>query len=87
MARPEAGTTEQPRDLARMRQRLDDWRKVNARTVAFPAKLWTSAGRLAQRHGIYATARALGLEYNKLGSAAVLRCSAVRARGKRARRR
>jgi hypothetical protein len=49
-----------------MRQRLDDWRKGNARGVAFPDKLWRSAGRLGQRHGIYVTARALGLEYNKL---------------------
>jgi hypothetical protein len=88
MARPEAGTTEQPRDLARMRQRLDDWRKVNARTVAFPAKLWTSAGRLAQRHGIYATARALGLEYNKLkrfsGGAAMLGGQGKRQAGQKA---
>src|ERR1039458_4202193 len=34
MARTEAGTTEQARDLVRMRQRLDDWRKGNARGVA-----------------------------------------------------
>jgi len=66
MARTEAGTTEQARDLVRMRQRLDDWRKGNACGVAFPDKLWRSAGRLGQRHGIYVTARALGLEYNKL---------------------
>jgi hypothetical protein len=67
MARAEAGTkTQQARELSRMRQRLDDWRKGNARRVAFPEKLWASAGRLARRHGIYPTARALGLEYNKL---------------------
>src|ERR1039458_1507028 len=66
MARAEAGTKRQPRELSRMRERLDDWRKGNARGVAFPEKLWRSAGRLAQRHGIYVTARVLGLEYNKL---------------------
>src|ERR1039457_1334451 len=66
MARPEADTKMQPRSLSRLRERLDDWRKSTARGVAFPEKLWVSAGRLAQRHGIYVTARALGLEYNKL---------------------
>ena len=66
MARPEADTKTQPRSLSRLRERLDDWRKRTARGVAFPEKLWASAGRLAQRHGIYVTARALGLEYNKL---------------------
>jgi hypothetical protein len=66
MARSEAETKTQPRELSRMRQRLNDWRKGNARGVAFPANLWASAGRLAQRHGVFRTARALGLEYNKL---------------------
>lgn len=66
MARSEAETKTRPRELSRMRQRLDDWRKGSAPGVAFPQKLWSSAGRLAQRHGVYVTARVLGLEYNKL---------------------
>jgi hypothetical protein len=49
-----------------MRQRLDDWRGSHRRGVAFPPKLWSAAGRVARRHGVYVTARALGLEYNKL---------------------
>ena len=56
----------QARGLARMRQRLDDWRGSHKRGVAFPPKLWSAAGRVARRHGVYVTARALGLEYNKL---------------------
>lgn len=66
MARAASGTRGQARDLARMRQRLDDWRGSHKRGVAFPAKLWSAAGRVARRHGVYVTARALGLEYNKL---------------------
>ncbi len=66
MARPASGTNGQARDLARMRQRLDDWRGSHKRGVAFPPKLWSAAGRVARRHGVYVTARALGLEYNKL---------------------
>jgi hypothetical protein len=49
-----------------MRQRLDEWRSSHKRRVAFPPKLWSAAGRVARRHGVYVTARALGLEYNKL---------------------
>ena len=66
MARRASGAAGQPRDLVRMRQRLDEWRGGHARGVAFPAKLWSAAARVAQRHGVFRTARALGLEYNKL---------------------
>ena len=66
MAKAETDSTTQPRELSRMRQRLDDGRKSNGRGTAFPQKLWASAGRLAAKHGVYVTARVLGLEYNKL---------------------
>ena len=66
MAKAESDSTAQPRELSRMRQRLDDGRKSNGRGTAFPQKLWASAGRLAAKHGVYVTARVLGLEYNKL---------------------
>ena len=57
---------EHAREVSRMRRRLDEWRKSNAPGTALPRRLWASAGRLARRHGIHRTARALGLEYNKL---------------------
>ena len=66
MARPTSGTSGQARDLARMRQRLDDWRGSHKRGLAFPPTLWSAAVRVAQRYGVFRTARALGLEYNKL---------------------
>src|ERR1700724_1727659 len=66
MVRAASGTRGQARDFARIRQRLDDWRGSHKRGVAFPPKLWSAAGRVARRHGVYVTARALGLEYNKL---------------------
>ena len=69
MARRASETAGQPRDVARVRQRLDDWRGSHNRGVAFPSALWSAAGRVARRHGIYVTARALGLEYNKLKAA------------------
>jgi hypothetical protein len=66
MGRPKADITAQPRELSRLREWLEDWRKGHERGVAFPEKFWVSAGRVARRHGVHATARALGLEYNKL---------------------
>jgi hypothetical protein len=66
MARRARDTAEQPRDLLLMRQRLAEWRASHARGVAFPEALWSAAGRVAQRRGVYLTARTLGLEYNKL---------------------
>jgi len=66
MTRAASGTSGQARDFERMRQRLDDWRGRHNRGVAFPPALWSAAGRVARRHGVFRTARALGLEYNKL---------------------
>lgn len=66
MARSKVDIKAYPRALARMRRRLDDWRSSHGRGTAFPGKLWTAAGRLARKHGVYVSARVLGLEYNKL---------------------
>ena len=66
MARRSIAAAGQPGDLMQLRQRLDEWRGKHARGVAFPAALWSAAGRVAQRRGVYLTARTLGLEYNKL---------------------
>jgi len=63
MARATRG---QVRDLERIRQRLDDWRGSHKRGAAFAPKLWSAVGRVARRHGAYVTARALGLDYNKV---------------------
>ena len=67
-----------------MRQRLDEWRGSHARTVAFPEALWSAAGQVARRRGVYVTARALGLEYNKLKRASGARIARA---GSAARRR
>ena len=66
MGRPKADVNTQPREVSRLRERLDEWRMSRDRGKAFPEEFWVSAGRLALRHGVHVTARALGLEYNKL---------------------
>jgi hypothetical protein len=76
MGRPKADDTAQPRELSRLREWLQDWRKSHERGVALPDKFWASAGRVARRHGVHATARALGLEYNKLKRASGLASAA-----------
>lgn len=63
MSRTENG---QPRDLIRLRQRLDEHRRGSRPGKALPGWAWSAAGRLARCHGVHRTARALGLEYNKL---------------------
>jgi hypothetical protein len=72
MGRPKADVTAQPRELSRLRDWLDEWRKSHERGVAFPEKFWASAGRVARQQGVHATARALGLEYNKLKRASAI---------------
>ncbi|MGH8143718.1 MAG: hypothetical protein ACREU2_14520 [Steroidobacteraceae bacterium] len=57
---------EKPRDLVGLRQRLDEYRRGSRPGKALPGWVWAAAGRLTRRHGVHRTARALGLEYNKL---------------------
>ena len=58
--------SDQPADLVRLRQRLDEYRRGGSRGKALPRWVWAAAGRLARRHGVNRCSRALGLEFNKL---------------------
>jgi len=57
MARTASGARGQARDLARIRQWLDDWRGSHKRGAPFAPKLWSAVGQVAPRHGAYVTAR------------------------------
>ena len=59
-------TAEVASGMEQTRRRLEHWRKTRRAGRPMPEALWSAAIRLAQRHGAYPTARALGLEYNKL---------------------
>jgi hypothetical protein len=52
--------------MEQTRRRVARWRQTRTAGMPMPEKLWVAAVKLAQRHGVYPTARALGLEYNKL---------------------
>jgi hypothetical protein len=54
-------------DLARVRQRLDQWRRTRAHPRSpIPTALWANAVALARQRGLYQTARALHLDYGGL---------------------
>lgn len=52
--------------MEQTRRRMERWRATRMASGPMPEKLWAAAAKLARRHGVYPTARALGLEYNKL---------------------
>src|ERR1700694_3044603 len=52
--------------MERARRRVERWRERRAAGMSMAENLWAMAAQLARRHGIYPTARVLGLEYNKL---------------------
>jgi len=54
-----------PPDLAAAARWLDSWRR-RRRTRDLPAKVWDRAAKLAGRHGVSATARALRLDYYRI---------------------
>ncbi len=56
----------QPR-LETVRRRLDRWRQTRHHgRAALPPRLWAAAEALVPKHGVYGTARALGLSYGAL---------------------
>ena len=53
--------------IRRVRRRLERWRQNRPhQRAAFPRALWTAAVMLAREHGLYPTARALGINYGAL---------------------
>ncbi|MGQ0736620.1 MAG: hypothetical protein ACT4QD_23575 [Acidobacteriota bacterium] len=55
------------RRLETARRQFDQWRQTRAHTRApLPARLWATAVALVPAHGLYGTARALGVSYGAL---------------------
>lgn len=62
-----ATESEQALRLDRVRRRLERWRQRRAHPRApIPGPIWTAVVDVAQRHGLYQTARALRLDYGAL---------------------
>lgn len=57
---------EQPARVRKVRERIAQWRGTREKQTAMPAGLWSEAVALARREGTYATARALGVNFESL---------------------
>ncbi len=53
-----------PQPILSLRNRVDAWRGSRAKRGPMPESLWSKAGVLAQRHGIYAVSRGARLAYD-----------------------
>jgi hypothetical protein len=53
-------------DFTAARRAFERWRKSRSSGCRIPESLWNSAVRLARKHGVNPTARALGLDYYSL---------------------
>jgi hypothetical protein len=53
-------------DIAEVGARIDRWRATRTKRSPMPAPLWDAAVQLAQRHGLYAIARQLPVNYESL---------------------
>lgn len=53
-------------DLENTRRRLEQWRQRHQAPTPLPESLWAEAVKLAGRHGVSRTARALGVGYYSL---------------------
>lgn len=53
-------------DLDRLKQQLTSWRGRQSGYRRLPETVWGAASALAQRQGVSAVARTLGLDYHKL---------------------
>ena len=55
-----------PHDMQRLYRRFERWRSAHTGRLPIPERLWTAAAELAREQGVFATAKALHLEYGKL---------------------
>lgn len=54
--------------MEQVRQRIEHWRATREKRGRMPERLWAAAVELAHKHGVYATAQGLGVNYDSLGA-------------------
>jgi hypothetical protein len=59
-------TCDLPARLVRLRRRFEDWRRTRKVRSRIPEPLWDSAVKLAKKHGLHRTAKALRVNYYAL---------------------
>jgi hypothetical protein len=55
-----------PPNMQRLYRRFERWRSAHTGRLPIPERLWRAAAELARERGVFATAKALHLEYGKL---------------------
>jgi len=60
------GEGREPAGVAKLRRRIESWRRTRARSGPMPEDLWSAAGSLARQHGVNPVAKALRLHYYAL---------------------
>jgi hypothetical protein len=55
-----------PNSMRGIHGRFARWRKSHSGRLPIPEALWTAAAEAAREHGVFQTAKVLGLEYDKL---------------------
>jgi hypothetical protein len=70
-----------PPNMRRLYGRFRRWRSAHTGRLPIPERLWTAAAKLARKHGVFPTAKALRLEYGKLKERAEALGPAAKRRG------
>ena len=52
--------------MEQVRQRIEHWRETREKRGRMPERLWAAAVALARKHGVYATAQGLRVNYDSL---------------------
>src|SRR6266446_3001337 len=55
-----------PGDSLQLSQRLEEWRSENPPRTRLPEPIWEAAVKMAQRHGLHRTTKALRMDYTRL---------------------
>jgi len=72
-------------NMRRLYRRFERWRSAHTGRLPIPERLWAAAAELAREHGVFATAKALHLEYGKLKQLADATVPALKGRVAKAR--
>ena len=59
-------TEPEPTTLLEVQGNFESWRSTHPRRTPFPESLWAAAAAVAAEHGIYRTAKLLGLDSSRL---------------------
>jgi hypothetical protein len=63
---PRHQTRQVPEALIQVQQQLEEWRGTHPQRAKLPEAIWQSAADVAKQCGVYATAKALRLDYGAL---------------------